>query len=65
MSDRNSDKISFACLDHGLSENCGGTICPIIRNFENDFVMYRSDDPASGICQSLWEQCQRFLCDVC
>ncbi len=62
---RNFTELSFACFCHDFSQDLCLIICDPLRNFENDFVMHRSDDLSSGICQSLWEQAQCFLCDVC
>ena len=62
---RNFTEKSFACLNHGLLEDWSCIICHPFRNFEDDFVMHRSDNLSSGIRQFLGEYAQSLFCDVC
>jgi hypothetical protein len=57
----NFRKINFPRLDHCISQDGGGIIRHVPRNFKNDFVMHRSNNSSSGIHQPLWEQASAFL----
>ena len=43
----------LARLNHGLLENHSRFPCQFLRDFENEFVMYRSDYLSSSLRQSL------------
>ncbi len=62
---RNFTEISFACLDHSLLENHSSFPCHLLRNFKDNFVMHRSNDPSSHTQQSLWKQTKCFFRYVC